>query len=103
MANAPRIDGAGRLSNAEIESLGGPSADGIPVVLTVQPPPTPPTISFALVGSSLTLSWPADATGYTLTSAPALPASSWTPVQGVTGNSVTLNTTEPGHYFRLQQ
>ncbi|MCL4178544.1 MAG: hypothetical protein KJ072_12485 [Verrucomicrobia bacterium] len=94
---------AGRLSNAEIESLGGPSADGIPVVLTVQPPPTPPTISFALVGSSLTLSWPADATGYTLTSAPALPASSWTPVPGVTGNSVTLNTTEPGQYFRLQQ
>ena len=94
---------AGRLSNAEIESLGGPSADGIPVVLTVQPPPTPPTISFTLVGSNLTLSWPADATGYTLVSTPALPASAWIPVPGVTGNSVTINATEQGQFFRLQQ
>jgi hypothetical protein len=91
----------GRLSNAEIESLGGPSADGIPVVLTVEPPPAPPSLTLQLAGDSLTISWPVDATNYILESSSAVAGGSWTPVPGVTGNSVTVTTTEASQYFRL--
>jgi hypothetical protein len=92
----------GRLSNAEIESLGGPSAAGIPVVLTVEPPPAPPALTFALDGDSLTIAWPADATGYVLESAAAVSGGSWTPVPNVTGNSATVATTGLSQYFRLR-
>jgi hypothetical protein len=91
---------AGRLSDAEIESLGGPSADGIPLALTVQPPPS---LSLSLVGDSLTISWSADAAGYALESAPAVTDESWTPVPSVTGNSVTVTTSEDSQYFRLRR
>ena len=91
---------AGRLSSAEIESLGGPSAGGIPVVLTVLPPPS---LSLSLAGDVLTVSWPADAVDYTLESAPSVADESWTPVPGVTGNSVIVSTTEESQYFRLRR
>ena len=47
----------------------------------------PPSLSYSLVGTQLTLSWPADVTGYTLEYAESLPAISWTPVSGVVNNS----------------
>ncbi len=91
---------AGRLSNAEIESIGGPSAEGIPVILTVQPPPA---LSVVLANNTLVISWPSDATDYILESAPTVVSGSWTPVAGVTGNSATVSAAEVSQYFRLRQ
>jgi hypothetical protein len=93
---------AGALSN-EIESLGGPSAAGIPIVLHVAPPAQPPALAITRSGANLVISWPADATGFTLESAAALPASSWTAVPGVTGNSVTISPAGAASFYRLHQ
>ncbi len=48
---------AGALSKPEIESLGGPSAAGIPVVLSVAPPAPPPTVAIALGGGQITVTF----------------------------------------------
>jgi hypothetical protein len=93
---------AGRLSNAEIESMGGPSAEGLPVVLSVAAPTPPPAITITKSGTSVTLSWPVGATGFTLETSASLVNPSWNPVSGVTGNSVTLNATGAA-FFRLRK
>ena len=90
---------SGRLSNAQIAALGGPSAAGIPIAIEVA---EPPALSASLGAGGLTISWPADATGYTLESSPTLPASTWTPVPNVTGNSVTIPVTGNGQFYRLR-
>lgn len=94
---------AGALSKPEIESLGGPSAAGIPVVLDVAPPPPAPALAIGWSAGNLTISWPAEATGYTLESAPAVSGAAWTPVSGVTGNSVTITPTGAAGFYRLRQ
>ena len=94
---------AGALSKAEIESLGGPSADGIPILLAVPPPATPPALTLARSGANLTISWPPEATGYTLESANSLPTTSWTPVPGVTGNTATIAPSGAAGFYRLRQ
>lgn len=91
---------SGRLSNAAIEALGGPSASGIPIAIDL---PEPPALSATRTAGGLTISWPADATGYTLESSPILPATSWSLVPNVTGNSVTVPTTDARQYYRLRQ
>ena len=83
--------------------VGGPSAAGIPVALTVAPPAEPPTLAITRSGANLVISWPAEATGFTLESAPALPASSWTALPGVTGNSVTITPAATASFYRLRQ
>ncbi len=93
---------AGALSKAEIESMGGPSAAGIPIVLSVAPPAAPPVLSVALGEGNVTVSWPADATGVTLESSPTLVNPAWTPVGGVTGNSATIPTSGDGLFLRLR-
>jgi hypothetical protein len=96
---------AGALSKPEIESLGGPSADGIPIVLSVSAPVpiAPPDLTVTKGNGTLTISWPADATGYTLESSSVLPTTTWNAVPGVTGNSVTVPTTGAAQYYRLRQ
>jgi hypothetical protein len=54
---------AGALSKPELESLGKPDGNPIPLALTVQAPPTPPSLSVTQSGNQLTITWPADA-GY---------------------------------------
>ena len=71
-----------------------------PALLT---PPTAPSLTITHSGSNVTLGWPADATGYTLESAPAITGSAWTAVAGVTGNSATVPTTGAAQYFRLRK
>lgn len=63
----------------------------------------PPSLSYSLSGAQLTLSWPADVTGFTLESAPSLPAPSWTPVSGVVSNQVTVDASAAGRFFRLRK
>ncbi len=67
------------------------------------PPPERPALSIARTGDTVTISWPASATGFTLEASPALAPAVWTPVGGVTGNSVSVPTTGNTGYFRLRQ
>lgn len=93
---------AGRLSNVEIESLGGPSAHGIPVVLGVSAPPPPP-LAIAREGTAVTVSWSPEATGSVLESTPMLLTPIWRLVPGVVSNSVTLDPARGAEFFRLRQ
>jgi hypothetical protein len=92
---------AGRLSNAEIESLGGASADGIPIALP--PRASLPAIQISRSGNDLIISWPADAAGFTLESTPTLTNPTWTPVAGVTNNSATITITGNARFLRLKK
>ncbi|HUS35780.1 MAG TPA: hypothetical protein VM680_10560 [Verrucomicrobiae bacterium] len=89
---------AGKLSDAEMTELGGPSAEGIPIVLAPIAPP--PSLSIARSGPSVTVSWPAGVSGFTLQSTPAI-GGAWTAVDGVVGNSVTLPATTGTLFLRL--
>ena len=63
----------------------------------------PPSLSYSLSGTQLTLSWPAEVTGFTLESAPSVPAASWTPVSGVVSNQVTIDASIGMRFFRLRK
>ncbi len=69
---------------------------GIPVVAG------PPSLAASRSGSDLTLSWPADVTGFTLESTPTLSGANWQPVTGVQNNSVTVPTGTGTAFFRLR-
>jgi hypothetical protein len=92
---------AGRLTNEEIEAMGGPTAAGLPLVLGVTVVPQP-SLSVGRTGDTLTVTWPADATGYVLQSAPTV-SGTWTPVAGVTGNSATLPSGTGELFLRLSR
>lgn len=66
-------------------------------------PSEPPALSISRTGDSVTISWPGDATGFTLESTPALAPAAWTPVSGVTGNSATVPVSGDARFFRLRQ
>lgn len=66
-------------------------------------PESPPTLSYSLAGTQLTLSWPTDVTGFILEYAESLPASSWTPVSGVVNNQVTVSASIGRRFFRLSK
>ena len=63
----------------------------------------PPSLSFSLVGTQLTLSWPEDDSGYTLEYAENLPGTSWVEVGGVVNNQVTVDASMGTRYFRLRK
>jgi hypothetical protein len=71
--------------------------------LAMAAPPLPPVIAYSLSGTNLTLSWPADATGYSLQYTPTLPASSWTSVSGVVNNQVTVDASRGNGFYRLKK
>ena len=66
-------------------------------------PTPPPALTVTRSGNSLTISWPAEAAGFALESSPAVAPGSWTPVPGVTGNSVTITATENERFYRLRR
>ena len=66
-------------------------------------PKAAPTLSFARTGAQIVLSWPAGVAGVILESANALPATSWTAVAGVIGNSMTIDASNGSKFFRLRQ
>lgn len=89
----------GKRSDGWMQALGGPSATGIPLAVTI---PTIP-LNITRNGNSVTISWSSSATGWTLQSSPSLSSPNWQSVTGVVNNSVTL-TIGPGNlYFRLIQ
>jgi len=63
---------------------------------------TLPSLAVARSAQGVTLSWPAETTGFTLESADALPATVWTPVVGVDNNSVTVQPAG-SRFFRLRK
>jgi hypothetical protein len=63
----------------------------------------PPTLSYSLAGTQLTLSWSTDVTGFTLEYAESLPATSWTPVSGVVNNQVAVDASSGKRFFRLRK
>jgi hypothetical protein len=89
---------AGKLSDAAMTALGAPSGSGIPLVVPTPVLTPSATLTISAVGSSITVSWPASATGFVLKSTPSLMAPNWQPVSGVVNNSVTL-TAGPGSQF----
>ncbi len=49
------------------------------------------------------ISWPAEATGYTLESSATMKSGDWKAVPGVTGNSATVPMTGVGQFYRLRK
>jgi len=66
----------------------------------------PQRVSLTVVQSSgsITISWPATATGFVLESNTSLsPGTAWTPVPGVTVNSITLTAQSGNRFYRLRK
>src|SRR6266542_4418170 len=91
---------AGALSKAEMAALGGPSAGGIPVVISLPAPAPAAMLSFNRSGNTLRLTWPAGVTGFTLQSSPSLSSPDWRGVANV-GNCASVNLGPNPHVFRL--
>jgi hypothetical protein len=94
---------AGKLSDAEMVALGGPSAAGIPVVLAVAAPPERPRLNLTATATTVTLSWSLAATGFTLESTPSLTNPTWAVVAGVVNNQVTVSVGTGNRFYRLRQ
>jgi len=71
--------------------------------LAMTAPLAGPKLSISSSPGHVTISWPAEATGFTLEYATSLPASSWLTVGGVVNNSVTLDSTNGTRFFRLRK
>jgi hypothetical protein len=64
-------------------------------------------LNFSINASSLTFTWPATATGYTLETSPSLAPGSWTPVSPpptIIGGqyTVVVSATGAGNFYRLR-
>jgi hypothetical protein len=92
----------GKLSDAQMEALGGPSPAGIPISISL---PTPrPALSIRNNGNgTVTVSWSEN--GWGLESATSLAAPIvWTPcLTGITNNSLTVPIVPNTRYFRLNK
>ena len=63
-----------------------------------------PSLTVAKSGGSLTISWPGSFSGYTLQSTPTLtPPVTWSTVNGVANNSVTINNATGAAFYRLMK
>jgi hypothetical protein len=92
----------GKLSDAELEALGTPTAGGIPRP-GGEEPGDDPRLTVAIDTGNLRISWPADATGFSLESTPDLLNPVWAPVTGVSNNAVSVPLTDPQRFFRLRR
>jgi hypothetical protein len=92
----------GKLSDAAMIALGGPSGNGIPVLIP-SGSPTPPAaaLTISLAGGNVTVSWPASSTGLTLKSSSTLNNPIWQAVPGVVNNSVTVPAGTNSQFFGL--
>ena len=89
---------SGKLTDAEIVSLGGPSASGIPVNLGV----SGPKLTLSKSGNNLTISW-LPARGVLESTDSLVRPIVWTAVPNVIGNSVTLDLSSGIKFFRIRQ
>jgi hypothetical protein len=85
----------GKMSDAEMAALGGPSAAGIPILV-----PAVPRLSVTYAAGLATLSWPEEVTGFKLERTPSLDTPVWTEVTDRVGNSATVAATGMA-FFRL--
>ena len=60
-----------------------------------------PQLSIARSGNKVTISWPADQTGFTLQGSSTLTNPQWAAIAGVVNNSVTLTIGASNQFFRL--
>ena len=89
------------LSSAQIASLGGPTAAGIPTAIA-----SPPRLSFSVdFFGDIIISWPQSYSGFTLECSSSLaPGAQWNEVIGVVNNSVSIfNGGEPSKFYRLRR
>ena len=94
---------SGKLSDAELEALGGPTPGGIPLVLNVTAVELP-NLTIANEGAAgLRISWPAAVTGFSLERKTSLSAGAWEPVTGVAANSVLVPAPTGAAFYRLKQ
>ena len=91
---------SGKLSDAELTALGGPSASGIPVAIVAPPAPPEARLSINRSGNQLRLSWPAGVTGYRLECTPSLANPTWQTVPSVS-NCATVPLNGPRQFYRL--
>ncbi|MHB8522355.1 MAG: hypothetical protein ACYDH9_16565 [Limisphaerales bacterium] len=95
---------SGKLSDADLVALGGPSATGIPIVPTAPTAPVAPAkLVISLTGNNVTISWPQALSGFTLESTDNLTTPSWGPVQGVTTNSAVIPLGGGAKFYRLHK
>jgi hypothetical protein len=66
-------------------------------------PNLPPKLDIIAIGSSVTLSWSADITGYQLESALDIHSVIWNPMLVASTNSVTLPATGASRFYRLRK
>jgi hypothetical protein len=93
---------AGKLTDAQMVALGAPDGGPIPVIIVGDEPPARPTISVVRnANGSITISWTASET-FVLESKAALSDATWTPVAGVSGNSVTITPNAASAVYRLR-
>jgi hypothetical protein len=64
---------------------------------------TPVSLSISKSGNELLISWPAGTSGFNLESTDSLTAPSWTPVEGVSGNSITVPIGPAQKFYRLKK
>ncbi|MHC1765597.1 MAG: hypothetical protein AB9869_15055 [Verrucomicrobiia bacterium] len=62
-----------------------------------------PELTVSRSGAKLTISWPAEVTGFVLQSSPSLTAPNWQPVPDVTGNSATIDIGPDNRFFILRK
>ena len=89
----------GKLSDAWMEALGGPSASGVPLAAPLSPIP----LTFTRTGNNLTISWSSAALGWVLQASPSLSSPNWQTVPGVSNNSVTVPIGSGTLFYRLIQ
>ncbi len=77
--------------------LGGISAYALPDL------GTPPTLTFTVIGNTLELIWPADASDYVLERCENLGARSWTYVAGPGANTARVSPNGTAGFFRLRK
>jgi len=66
--------------------------------------PIAPSLSISGNNNSVTISWPASVTGYTLKSSASLASgATWTAVPGVANNTVTIANPAGTQFYRLEQ
>jgi hypothetical protein len=63
--------------------------------------PAEVNLTIAYQNGSITVSWPAEAAGWTLQTAEAVRGAAWQAVPGVSGSSVTLPATDAARFYRL--
>jgi hypothetical protein len=60
-------------------------------------------LAYTVSAAGITLSWPASSSGFLLESASNVPNSTWSPVDGVVNNSITIQPTDGMRFFRLRK